>query len=111
MALYLRLKGVGKGDVFARTATRNNGYVIEHLGDRPICSYSSADAASFRDWLISKQMSMKTVKRVFASVRAVINIAITEQGIECINGFAKTYFPEDVNEAKRKPVPIEDIRC
>jgi hypothetical protein len=53
-------------------------------------------------------MSMKTVKRVFASVRAVINIAITEQGIECINGFAKTYFPEDVNEAKRKPVPIED---
>ena len=49
LALYLRLKGVGKGDVFARTATRNNGYVIEHLGDRPICSYSSADAflASF----------------------------------------------------------------
>jgi hypothetical protein len=83
LALYLRLKGVGKGDVFARTATRNNGYVIEHLGDRPICSYSSADAAGFRDWLISKQMSMKTVKRVFASVRAVINIAITEQGIEC----------------------------
>ena len=22
----------------------------------------------------------------------------------------KTYFPEDVNEAKRKPIPIEDIR-
>ena len=55
LALYLRLKGVGKGDVFARTATRNNGYVIEHLGDRPICSYSSADAASFRDWLISSR--------------------------------------------------------
>jgi len=64
LSLYLRLKGVGKGDVFARTATRNNGYVIEHLGDRPICSYSSADAASFRDWLISKHMSMQTDEEV-----------------------------------------------
>jgi integrase len=26
------------------------------------------------------------------------------------HGFAKTYFPKDVNEAKRKPIPIEDIR-
>ena len=110
LSLYLRLKGIGKGDVFTRTATRNIGYVITLLGDKPIHLYSSADAAKFRDWLIGKKMSMKTVKRIFASVRAVINIAITEQGIECINGFAKTYFPIDLEETKRQPIPEKDIK-
>ena len=53
---------------------------------------------------------MKTVKRIFASVRVVINIAITEQGIEGINGFAKTYFPIDLEETKRQPIPVKDIK-
>ena len=38
LALYLRLKGVGKDKVFIRTGERNVGYVIEVLGDRPIAS-------------------------------------------------------------------------
>jgi hypothetical protein len=48
--LYLRLKGVGKDKVFIRTATRNTDYVIKLLGDRPLGSYSSSEAAQFRDW-------------------------------------------------------------
>ena len=43
--LYLRLKGVGKDKVFIRTAQRNTGYVTKLLGDRPISSYSSNEAA------------------------------------------------------------------
>ena len=108
--LYLRLKGVGKDKVFTRTANRNTGYVTKLLGDRPISSYSSNEAAKFRDWCIGQGMGIKTVKRVFASVRAIINLAISEEGFDCSNAFAKTYFPDDDNAQSRQPISMEDIR-
>ena len=103
--LYLRLKGIGKDKVFKRTAKRNTAYVIEVLGDRPLDTYSSSDAATFRDWLIGKGMTMKTVKRVFASVRAIVNLTISEEGLGCSNAFARTYFPAEINPIKRKQFP------
>jgi len=108
--LYLRLKGVGKDKVFIRTAKRNTQYVTKLLGDRPISSYSSNEAAQFRDWCIGQGMGIKTVKRVFASVRAIINLAISEEGFDCSNAFAKTYFPDDDNAQSRQPIPMEDIK-
>jgi integrase len=108
--LYLRLKGVGKDKVFIRTANRNTGYVTKLLGDRPISSYSSNEAAQFRDWCIDKGMGIKTVKRVFSSIRAIINLAIAEEGLDCSNAFAKTYFPDDDNAQSRQPISIQDIR-
>ena len=88
--LYLRLKGVGKDKVFIRTANRNTQYVTKLLGDRPISSYSSNEAAQFRDWCIEQGMSIKTVKRVFSSIKAIINLVIAEEGLDCSNAFAKT---------------------
>ena len=108
--LYLRLKAGGKDKVFIRTATRNSDYVIKLLGDRPLGSYSSSEAAQFRDWCLQQGMTIRTVKRVFASIRAIVNIAITEHGYDCSNAFSKTFFPEEENVSKRKPIPIEDIR-
>jgi integrase len=108
--LYLRLKAGGKDKVFIRTATRNTDYVIKLLGDRPLGSYSSSEAAQFRDWCLQQGMTIRTVKRVFASIRAIVNIAITEHGYDCSNAFSKTFFPEEENVSKRKPIPIEDIR-
>jgi integrase len=108
--LYLRLKGVGKDKVFIRTANRNTQYVTKLLGDRPISSYSSNEAAQFRDWCIEKGMGIKTVKRVFSSIRAIINLAIAEEGLDCSNAFAKTYFPDDDNAQSRQPISVEDIR-
>ena len=108
--LYLRLKGSGKDKVFWRTANRNIEYVIKVLGDRPIASYTSAEAAKFRDWLMKQEMGMKTVKRVFATVRAIVNLSISEEGLDCTNAFAKAYFPENGVEAKRQPIPIQSIR-
>jgi hypothetical protein len=35
----------------------------------------------FRDWCLGQGMGIKTVKRVFASVRAIINLAISEEGL------------------------------
>ena len=108
--LYLRLKSVGKDKVFIRTANRNTQYVTKLLGDRPISSYSSNEAAQFRDWCIDRGMGIKTVKRVFASVRAIINLAISEEGFDWSNAFAKTYFPDDDNAQSRQPISMEDIR-
>ena len=58
--LYLRLKGVDKGKVFIRTANRNTGYITKLLGDRPIGSYSSNEAAQFLDWCIGQGVGIKT---------------------------------------------------
>ena len=108
--LYLRLKGIGKDKVFIRTANRNTQYVTKLLGDRPISSYSSNEAAQFRDWCIGQGMGIKTVKRVFASVRAIINLAISEEGFDCSNAFAKTYFPDDDNAQSRHPISMQDLK-
>jgi len=108
--LYLRLKGIGKDKVFIRTANRNTQHVTKLLGDRPISSYSSNEAAQFRDWCIDKGMGIKTVKRVFASIRAIINLAIAEEGLDCSNAFAKTYFPDDLNASSRQPVSDDDLK-
>jgi len=108
--LYLRLKGIGKDKVFIRTANRNTQYVTKLLGDRPISSYSSNEAAQFRDWCIGQGMGIKTVKRVFASVRAIVNLAISEEGFDCSNAFAKTYFPDDGNAQSRQPISMQDIK-
>jgi len=108
--LYLRLKGVGKDKVFIRTANRNTQYVTKLLGDRLISSYSSNEAAQFRDWCIDKGMGTKTVKRVFSSIRAIVNLAIAEEGLDCSNAFAKTYFPDDESSISRQPISMEDIR-
>ena len=108
--LYLRLKGVGKDKVFIRTANRNTQYVTNLLGDRPISTYSSNEAAQFRDWCVDKGMGIKTVKRVFSSIRAIVNLAIAEEGLDCSNAFAKTYFPNDDNAQSRQPISIQDIK-
>jgi integrase len=55
-------------------------------------------------------MGIKTVKRVFSSIRAIVNLAIAEEGLECSNAFAKTYFPEDDKAQSRQPLSIEDIK-
>ena len=101
---------MGEDKVFIWTANRNTQYVTKLLGDRPISSYSSNEAAQFRDWCIEKGMGMKTVKRVFSSIRAIVNLAIAEEGLDCSNAFARTYFPDDDNAQSRQPISIQDIR-
>ncbi len=110
LELYLKLKGLGKDKTFIRTANRNVKYVIKVLGNKSLKSYSSSDGAQFRDWLIANNMNINTVKRVFSSVRSIINIAISELGLDCSNGFARTYFPKDNSIVSRKPLPIDKIK-
>ena len=107
--LYLRLKGVGKDKVCIRTANRNTGYVTMLTGDRPISSYSSSETALLRDWCVDKGMGIKTVRRVFSSIRAILNLVMAEEGLECYNALAKIYFPDDDKAQVRQPISVQDI--
>ncbi len=108
LAKYLALKGKGKDKTFVRGANRNIKYVIEHLGDRPIDAYTSADAASLRDQLIDKGLSVSSVKRNFSTIRSIVNLTLTEEGLDSVNAFARIYMPEEV---KQRRLPIDNIKA
>ena len=107
--MYLSIKG--KDDrTFIRTARRNGEYVSKVLGNRPITSYSSSEAAQFRDWYSEQGMNINTVKRVFASVRSIINLTMREHGIEGSNAFSGTFMPDRGNASTRQPIPADKLR-
>ena len=106
---YCRLKGGNRAELFFTAAHRNVGYVIERLGDRSLESYSSADAAKFRDWLIDKGLSTSSIRRIFSTIRAVFNLTIHEDGLNCKNAFANTFLPTD-ERPRRLSISTEDIK-
>ncbi len=110
LSTYVRLKGEGKNKIFVRTSNRRIKYVIELLGDLRIDAYSSKDASKFRDYLLDRGLLISSIKRIFSSIRSIINLSISEEGISCINAFSKTYMPDKENVEIRKPIPTKDIK-
>ena len=106
---YCRLKGGNRSELFFTAAHRNVGYVIERLGDRTLDSYSSADAAKFRDCLIDKGLSTSSIRRIFSTIRAVFNLTIHEEGLDCRNAFSNTFLPTD-ERPKRLSISPKDIK-
>ena len=109
LKLYLKLKGIRKDKTFIRTANRNVEYIIQCLGNKSIPNYSSLEAGKFRNWLIEQGMSNSTVKRVFSSVRAIINLSISEHGLNIVNPLSRVYLPSTDNEL-RKSIPVKTIK-
>ena len=105
---YCGLKGGGRTALFFTSAKRNIGYVIELLGDHPVDSYTSADAASFRDFLTKRGLTTSSIARIFGTVKAVINLSIQENGLDCSNAFANIYLPKKT-VSKRLPIPNDEI--
>ena len=108
-SFYLRLKGDGKDKVFIRAAQRNAASVIEVLGDRRINDYASSEAGKLRDVLLDRGLAVTSIKRMFGSVKAIINLAMAEHGIEGRNPFASIYMPDEEPE-ERQPIPVDAIR-
>ena len=98
LALYHRLKGGGKTKLFFESSERSMRYLTDCLGHEDLAALEISDAGRFRDYLFDRGMSSSSVKRVFSSVRAVINLAIREQGLSINNVFSGTFIPDD--EAK-----------
>ena len=107
--IYLSINGK-EGTAFKRTARRNAEYVAKAIGNKTIASFTSSDAAQFRDWCIRKGMTINTVKRVFGSVRAIINLVMRECGIEGSNAFSGTFMPDRGDASTRRPIPAEKLR-
>ena len=80
------------------------------LSDRPLDEYSSSDAAAYWDYLLKRALTTNSVKRNFATIRSVINLAIQEHGLECRNAFSRVYLPDLVDAKKRKPIPVDNIK-
>ena len=55
-------------------------------------------------------MNINSVKRVFASVRSIINLNIREYGLDGTNAFSGTYMPDRFDASKRKPIPDEILK-
>ena len=108
-AFYLRLKGDGKDLVFTRAAQSNANVVIEALGDKPINEYASSEAGKLRDVLLNKGLAVTSIKRMFGSIKAIINLAMAEHGIEGRNPFSSIYMPDELLE-ERQPIPLDAIR-
>ena len=54
-------------------------------------------------------MSNSTVKRVFSSVRAIVNLSMSEYGLNMVNPFSKVYLPS-IDNKLRKSIPVKAIK-
>ena len=109
LACYHRLKGSDKNELFFKASERSIRYLKECLGDRPIENLQAGDAGVFRDYLFDKGLSSSSVKRVFSTIRAIVNLSIRENGLAITNPFAGTFIPNDHNKVRREPIPAENI--
>ena len=106
---YLQLKGMGKAKTFHQAALRNAGTVIDICGDRVVTEYRTTDAGQVRDALIAKGLNVASVKRSFATIKAIINLAIAEHGLDIRNPFSSIFMPE-ADSKKRVSIPVKTIR-
>jgi len=107
--LYVRLKGKNKAKSFLVYTQRNMNYAIESLGDVEISDLGRISSGKFRDYLISKNLTTVSIKRVFATVRAAVNLSISEYGLSCSNAFVGTFIPELGEKKVRPPISPENI--
>ena len=108
--LYLSTKGENKNNLFFSHTRRAISYVVDCLGSRPLDQYTGADAAKFRDHLKNKGLKTSSILRNFSIIKAVLNLAINELGLECKNAFTGVYIAQEQSNDKRKPIPLDGIR-
>ena len=109
MQHYLQLKGIGKAKTFHQAAMRNTKVVTDILGDRVLSEYRSVDAGRVRDELLARDLSVLSIRRIFTTVKAIINLSITEHGLDIRNPFSQIYLP-DGESKKRVSIPVDTIR-
>jgi hypothetical protein len=103
--VYLRLKRQARGSTFVTSTHRSIRYLIDCVGDIPLAELHANHASRFRDHLTGKGLTTASIKRIFATVKAVINLGITEFGLEAQNVFASVYLPDGGQSKARMPIP------
>jgi len=110
LELYHRLKGVGKTKLFFEGSERSIRYLKDCLGHNSVDGLIPGDAGLFRDYLLERGMSGSSVKRVIASVRAILNLAIRERGLSGPNVFNGVFIPKDLDKRSRPPISSGEIQ-
>jgi len=110
LSIYVAVKGAAKGKTFQAAAERACGYLVDACGLKDLHEYSRADALAFRDALIARGLAGSSVSRVFNSVTAVFNFAVSEHALPLTNPFTRIYHDKSAGVVKRLPVPNDDLR-
>lgn len=76
---------------------------------RHLEAYTKADANAFRDALIERGLAGSSITRIFGTVRAVVNFAISEQGQSLQNPFNGVYYDRSAGVSDRHPIPPEGL--
>lgn len=110
VAIYLRLKGHDRPPTFEAAVHRSCGYLIDCCGMKNLKDYVRSDATKFRDYLFNKGLNGASVARIFGTVRAVINLALSEFGLSIMNPFSSVYFDQSIGVKRRLSIKLEDIK-
>ena len=60
--------------------------------------------------MISKELKTSSIRRIFGTIRSIINLSISEYGLSCSNGFSKIYLPSETKINPRKTISISNIK-
>ena len=108
--LYLESKGKNNRVTFYNSVQRVTRYLISTIGDKNLASYTRANANSFRDYLLEKELVGSSVTRILAIVKAIFNFANSENGLSLKNHFSGLQYDRFSRVGSREPIPIDDIR-
>jgi len=107
---YLKHKGYKKSKAFYQSSTRSVDYFIGFIGEKDISTYSSQDVAKFRDFLFEKGLVSSSIKRIFSSIKSILNFSIKEKGLSITNPFLGIYIPDKGDTLKRQPISMKNIK-
>ena len=108
--LYVKLKGRGKPDTFARSAHRARDYLEGCSGRKDLADLKRADAIKLRDHLIRKGLVGSSIARIFTTIKAVLNFVIAEMDLDLKNPFRGVYLDKSQGVSERQPIPLRNIR-
>ena len=75
------------------------------------CSlYVEDDCKVFKDTRGFHMTEESCVKRVFGSVRAIVNLVMRVHGIEGSNAFSGTFMPDRGDASTRQPIPTDKLK-
>jgi len=105
---YFTIKGNNRNETFFRHSERYINYLIQATTDKPIKYFTTIDATTFRDWLKAKGLANASIKKAFACIKAIFNLAIKEHGLAIENPFSNIHLPSPTEDA-RKRIPISTM--
>jgi integrase len=108
---YFTIKGNNRNETFFRHSERYINYLIEATADKPIKFFTTIDATTFRDWLKAKGLANASIKKAFACIKAIFNLAIKEHGLAIENPFSNIHLPSPTEDAKKRiPISTMDLK-